>query len=79
MGQHFVATTPKAELLIFLGAVLEEATPDERAALLSAMPRVARLAWRSVGRRRYASHIRRVRGTTTDEARQPSAISLKEV
>ncbi len=30
LGEHFVASTPKAQLLIFLGAVLEEATPDER-------------------------------------------------
>ncbi len=70
LGEHFVATTPKAQLLIFLGAVLEEATPDERAALLGAMPRVARLAWRRVGRRRYTSYIRQIRGTTTDEARE---------
>lgn len=79
LGEHFVATTPKAQLLIFLGAVLEEATPDERAALLGAMPRVARLAWRSVGRRHYASHIRRVRGTTIDQARKLSTITLREV
>ena len=79
LGEHFVASTPKAQLLIFLGAVLEEATPDERANLLGAMPRVARLAWWSVGRRRYASHIRRVRGTTTDEGRQLSTISHREV
>ena len=62
LGEHFVATTPKAQLLVFLGAVLEEATVDERAALLGAMPVVARLAWRSVGRRRYSSYIRHVRG-----------------
>jgi hemerythrin-like domain-containing protein len=62
LGEHFVATTPKTQLLIFLGAVLEEATLDERTALLGAMPWVARLAWRSVGRRRYASYVRRVRG-----------------
>ena len=62
LGEHFVATTPKSELLIFLGAVLERAqTEDERTALLAAMPIVARLAWWSIGRRRYASHIRRVR------------------
>ena len=79
LGEHFVATTPKAQLLIFLGGVLEEATPDERAALLGAMPRVARLAWRSVGRRRYAAHTRRVRGTTTDEGRQKSTVTHREV
>ena len=79
LGEHFVATTPKAQLLIFLGAVLEEATPDERAALLGAMPRVARLAWRSVGRRRYASHMRRIRASTTYRARQLSTVTRGEV
>jgi hemerythrin-like domain-containing protein len=70
LGEHFVAATPKAQLLLFLGAVLEEATTDERAALLAAMPRVARLAWWGVGRRRYASYIRRVRGNTARDNRQ---------
>ena len=44
LGDHFIATTPKAELLVFPGAVLEEATVNERAALLGAMPLVVRLA-----------------------------------
>jgi hemerythrin-like domain-containing protein len=66
LGEHFVATTPKSELLIFLGAVLEDATDDERTSLLGAMPLAARLAWWSIGRRRYASHIRRVRGNALD-------------
>ena len=79
LGEHFVATTPKAQLLLFLGAVLEEATPDERAALLGAMPRVARLAWWGVGRRRYASYIRRVRGNTAPESRQRPTKTLTEV
>lgn len=79
LGEHFVATTPKTQLLIFLGAVLEEATPDERAALLGAMPRVARLAWRSVGRHRYASYIRRVRGIAADESSQLSTVTLRKV
>lgn len=68
LGEHFVATTPKAQLLIFLGAVLEDATSEERTALLGAMPLVARLAWRSVGRRRYASHTRRIRGSAVHSA-----------
>ena len=79
LGDHFVATTPKAQLLIFLGAVLEGATPDERAAFLGAMPPVARLAWRRVGRHRYASYIRRVRRAGTDEARQLSTLTLRKV
>ena len=79
LGEHFVATTPKAQLLVFLGAVLEEATVDERAALLGAMPVVARLAWKSVGRRRYASHMRRVRGNPSHESRPKSAKNVTEV
>jgi hemerythrin-like domain-containing protein len=79
LGEHFVAVTPKGQLLIFLGAVLEDATPDERTALLGAMPRVARLAWWSVGRRRYASYVRRVRRITTFERRSPSDKTPREV
>ncbi len=79
LGDHFVDTTPKAELLIFLGAVLEEATVDERTTLLGSMPLAARLAWRSVGRRRYASHLRQVRGNPTHQRRQTSAKNLTEV
>jgi hemerythrin-like domain-containing protein len=70
LGEHFVATTPKTQLFLFLGAVLEEATSHERATLLAAMPRVARLAWWGIGRRRCASYIRRVRRNTARENRQ---------
>ena len=46
-GRRWAATSspplPRAQLLVFLGAVLEEETVDERAALLGAMPLVARL------------------------------------
>ena len=79
LGDHFVATTPKAKLLIFLGAVLEDATLEERTALLGSMPRVARLAWWSVGRRRYGSYVRRVRGVTTYDRRPPSGNTVTEV
>lgn len=54
--------TPKPQLLVFLGAVLEEASPAEAATVLGAMPRAARLVWRTVGRRIYARRMRRVRG-----------------
>ena len=78
LGDHFVATTPKAELLTFLGAVLEEATAEERAALLGAMPVLPRLAWWSIGRRRYASHMRKVRGTPAHQPRPQVATNLTE-
>ena len=70
---------PRPSCSIFLGAVLEEATVDERAALLGAMPLVARLAWRSVGRHRYASYIRHVRGNPGHESGPKSAKNLTEV
>jgi hemerythrin-like domain-containing protein len=79
VGEHFVATTPKAQLLIFLGAVLEDATPEERATMLNAMPWVARIVWRSVGRRRYASHMRRVRGNAARDDHPQSTTTLMEV
>lgn len=62
LGEHFLATTPKSQLLIFLGAVLEDADASERASVLGAMPSAARLVWYSVGRVVYARHRRRVRG-----------------
>ena len=61
LGDHFVASTPKSQLIIFLGAVLEDADPGERASILSALPWVARIAWPAIGRRIYARHIRAVR------------------
>jgi hemerythrin-like domain-containing protein len=79
LGEHFVATTPKAQLLIFLGAVLEDATPEERASMLGAMPLMARLAWGSVGRRRYASYTRRVRGNAAHDVRPKSNTTLMGV
>jgi hypothetical protein len=44
-GEHFLASTPKRQLLILLGAVLEDADASERASVLAAMPVPARLIW----------------------------------
>ena len=65
LGEHFVAVTPKKQLLIFLGAVLEDADPSERSKILSAMPLLPRLIWRSMGRTVYARHLHKVRGRPT--------------
>jgi hypothetical protein len=61
-GERFLATTPKRQLLIFLGAVLENADADERASVLTAMPALPRRIWRTVGQRIYARRMRRLRG-----------------
>ncbi|WP_030450700.1 hemerythrin domain-containing protein [Herbidospora cretacea] len=64
-GARFATETPKDKLLLFLGALLEEATPAERAHLLGNLPRAARLAWYLVGRRRYARQAALVRGSSS--------------
>jgi hemerythrin-like domain-containing protein len=46
---------PKNKLaLVFVGAILEEATPQERTRFLAQLPAPARLLWRLVGSRTYA-------------------------
>lgn len=61
LGERFARDTPKNKLLFFLGALLEEATPDERRALLANLPAAARVIWRLVGARKYARTMRKVR------------------
>jgi hemerythrin-like domain-containing protein len=62
MGDHFLAATPKNVLLVFLGAVLEDARPEERATFLGLLPLPARIIWHTVGRAQYARRMRRIRG-----------------
>ncbi|WP_306355662.1 MULTISPECIES: hemerythrin domain-containing protein [unclassified Nocardia] len=61
LGDHLVANTPKLTLLTLFGLVLEEADRGERAKLLGGLPAPVRAIWHTVGRPRYARHIRRVR------------------
>lgn len=64
-GERFAEETPKDKLLFFLGAILEEATAQERTAMLAGLPVIARLAWRLAGRRQYARRVALVRGGLT--------------
>ncbi|GIJ70008.1 hemerythrin domain-containing protein [Virgisporangium ochraceum] len=61
LGERFEGETPKDKLLLFLGALLEEATPAETAVMLGKLPLPARLLWYAVGRRAYARRVRRLR------------------
>ncbi|MEU1518980.1 hemerythrin domain-containing protein [Streptomyces sp. NPDC005811] len=61
LGKRGLETIPKDELMLALGAILEDADPQERAYFLARVPAVGRLAWRLVGRRRYARRCRLVR------------------
>jgi iron-sulfur cluster repair protein YtfE (RIC family) len=61
LGKRFSSDTPKDKLLLFLGALLEDATPAERAHMLGNVPAVARLVWRLYGRRSYERRVRALR------------------
>jgi hemerythrin-like domain-containing protein len=61
LGEHARSQTPKDKLLFLLGALLEDATPDETARFLALLPFPARLLWHTVGKRSYANRMRRVR------------------
>ncbi|MFJ8623665.1 hemerythrin domain-containing protein [Kitasatospora sp. NPDC093550] len=61
VGERGRRSVPKPKLLIFLGAILEDATARERQLFLSHMPAPARLLWRTLGIRLYARTTTRVR------------------
>jgi hemerythrin-like domain-containing protein len=64
-GEHFAKTAPPNKRLFFLGALLEEADPEESAMMLNVLPAPARLAWRLIGRRQYIRRISRIRAYLT--------------
>ncbi|MGW4694095.1 hemerythrin domain-containing protein [Kitasatospora cineracea] len=65
VGERGRRSVPKAKLLIFLGAILEDATARERRLFLSQMPAPARLLWRTLGTRLYDRTVARVRRSET--------------
>lgn len=60
-GQDSLPKNGKA--FVFLGMILEEATPRETALFLRELPAPVRWAWRLAGRRVYARAVARIRGT----------------
>ncbi|MFJ9721520.1 hemerythrin domain-containing protein [Streptomyces sp. NPDC101209] len=61
VGERGRRSVPKTKLLIFLGAILEDATAQERQLFLGQMPAPARLLWRTLGTRLYDRTVTRVR------------------
>ena len=62
LGERGRAATPPSRMPIVLGAMLEEATDEERAMLLAGLPLAARAMWHTIGTRQYAAAMRRLRG-----------------
>ncbi|MEU0060779.1 hemerythrin domain-containing protein [Streptomyces sp. NPDC006334] len=61
VGERGRRSVPKIKLLIFLGAILEDATAQERHLFLAQMPAPARLLWSTIGTRLYDRALTRVR------------------
>jgi hemerythrin-like domain-containing protein len=53
VGDRGMASIAKPRLLVFLGYILEEASPEERTEFMKKVPPPARLAYSVIGRRRY--------------------------
>ncbi|WP_426507503.1 hemerythrin domain-containing protein [Dactylosporangium sp. McL0621] len=61
LGEHARTKTPKDKLLFMLGALLEDATPEERTRFLALLPLPARVLWKLVGKRSYDKQMREIR------------------
>ena len=62
LGEHGMQKVKAAELPILFGAVLEEATPDERTMMLRVVPPPVRLLVRTVFAWQYRRYVKKVRG-----------------
>ncbi|MCY0956738.1 hemerythrin domain-containing protein [Streptomyces sp. H27-H5] len=61
VGRRGLETVPRDKLMLALGALLEDATPQEQAHFLGRGPLVGRLLWKAVGRRQYTAACRALR------------------
>jgi hemerythrin-like domain-containing protein len=61
LGERGRASMPKNRLLVFLGHILEEATPGERIEFLAKLPMPARAGYRLIGQRRFQREVAELR------------------
>ncbi|UQX87455.1 hemerythrin domain-containing protein [Jatrophihabitans telluris] len=61
LGEHGLAAMKKSELPIMCGMILEDASPSERHAMLSAVPAPIRILLRTWGAWRYRRYVTAVR------------------
>ncbi|MFF5492193.1 hemerythrin domain-containing protein [Streptomyces aquilus] len=61
VGRRGLETLPKSKVMLALGAILEDATEEERAYFLGRAPLLGRLMWRWAGRRQYTAFCRAMR------------------
>ena len=71
LGQRGMASIPKPRMLVLLGHILEETSPAERQKFLGHAPPPARLAFKLVGKRKWAREVAVLReGITLPQQRQ---------
>ena len=71
LGQRGMAAIAKPRMLVVLGHILEETSPQERKRFLEKAPPPARLAFRLFGQRKYAAEVAQLRqGITIPQPRQ---------
>jgi hemerythrin-like domain-containing protein len=62
LAEYTVGNTPQDQLLHLLGAILEDANPQERALMMSAVPPPALEEWAQSGRGAYVESVTAMRG-----------------
>ncbi|MBB4743840.1 hemerythrin-like domain-containing protein [Actinoplanes octamycinicus] len=53
VGRNGLENMPKNKVFLALGAILEDATPEERAEFMKKVPLAGRIAWKLIGQRQY--------------------------
>ncbi len=61
LGEHGKESMSSKQLPLLFGAILEDASPEERARMLAHLPAPIRLVMRTLGARQYRRYITRVR------------------
>ncbi|MFI5926581.1 hemerythrin domain-containing protein [Micromonospora sp. NPDC051543] len=61
VGRRGLEAVPRNKVMHALGAILEDATPDERRYFLAKVPAIGRVMWRLVGERQYRQRMSRLR------------------
>ncbi|WP_433790583.1 hemerythrin domain-containing protein [Actinoplanes sp. CA-252034] len=64
VGKAGLENLPKEKVFLALGAILEEATDEERAFFLAKVPAAGRMLWKLVGQRQYRRQMAALRGGT---------------
>jgi hypothetical protein len=62
MSDYVISSTPKKVLLRGFGAILEDATPDERDLMMASLPAVPRFLYSVWGKGAYIKDATAVRG-----------------